>query len=354
MMNLTAAHLQVASLCITCLCCGMPPCAHAQEPNSLASPEAARGTPRSELESKQQLIQQAVLARDSNAAQLNSAFGVGKIQYTVHEADQPEPVVVLDADIQMFFDQPKYRVHLVYEQKLNESVRVQGQNEEDFERWSPSSLAEQVVMYDGEQIVSIECDHDRNCTGTIYFGFAKMAVMRNAGFPFEDPVSLWSQALHLEGLDLKNTSLTPLEQGGFVGLLSKNTYRMKFFVLDQFGYDLRRVSSYRIGETQPFRDYLLDWGESNGLHYVRRFTNVVTSANRDTGSNVQTVRKLSIEYSHFEANIPVSEEVFSLTAMGVPEGTPFLDKRSTVDGGPKELLFSNGSLQEANTPPAQR
>ncbi len=336
-------------LCLTlCLVCELPHGCYSQEVLASETKPATTIEAGDTLATKQSLISQAAAVRDENADALRSAFGVGRVQYTVHEADQAQAVSVLDADIQVFFEKPKYRIHLVYEQKLNESVRVPGQSAEDFERWTPSSLAEQVVIFDGDQITSLECHRDGHCEGTIYFGFAKMIVMRNAGFPFEDPVTLWSQALNLEGLDLQNTTLTRLDDGGFVGLLNKNTYRMKFFILDRFGYDLRRVSSYRIGESQPFRDYLLDWRESNGVHFVQRFSNVVTSAGRDTGSNVQTVRKLTVEYSMFNANVEVDPEVFRLSALGIPDNTPFLDKRSSVEGGPKQLIYRDGSLAEAS------
>lgn len=293
-------------------------------------------------------INQAQEARDENAQKLRTAFGAGRLKYVVTEPNEEIPVTVLDADLQIFYDAPKYRVHLLYDQKLSENVRPSGQNGEEVQKWLPSNVAEQVVIYDGEQIFSVEFFRDNSCLGTIYFGFAKMAVMRSAGFPFEDPVNLWSQALNVESLDLANTSITPIDDGGCVGLLSKNTYQMKFFFLDDFGYDLRRVSSYRTGETQPFRDFLLSWGKSNGAHYVQRFANTVTSANGDTGSTAQTKRKLSVEYDQFQANIDIAPEVFTLSSVPMPNGTQFLDKRSSVEGGPRELVFRDSQLVELN------
>lgn len=288
-------------------------------------------------------------AREANKAELKSAFGSGTVQYLVDESPTSAPIRVLDADLQVFWDAPKYRVHLVYEEKLSEAVKQAGVSAQEFEKWVPANVSERIIIYDGSKITAVEFDRDRNCQGTIYFGFAKMAVMRTAGFPFEDPVSLWSQALNIEGLDAKNTKLTPLENGGCVGLLQKNTYRMKFFFLNDFGYDLRRVSSYRTGETQPFRDYMLKWGESNGAHYVQRFTNTVTSASRDTGSSFQASRKLSVEYARFEANREIDPSVFDLASISIPEKTRFFDKRSSVEGGPKELIFSKGTLVDART-----
>lgn len=283
-------------------------------------------------------------ARDKNLSALQTAFGSGKAYFEVHESADDEPLTVLDADVQIFWDSPKFRLHLAYETNLTESVRRDGQREENFEKWSPSNIGERVIIYDGSQILSVEFDREGNCQGTIYFGFAKMAVMRNAGFPFEDPIRLWTQALNVEGLDLKNTEMTPLGNGGLIGLLQKNTYRMRFVLFDKFGYDLRRVSSYRTGESQPFRDYTMNWEPSGDAFYIQRFTNTVTSASHDTGSDFQASRRRIIEYSKFQSNVELDPTVFELSSVNIPDGTEFLDKRANVEGGPKQLVYRDGNL----------
>lgn len=321
------------------------PQARAQEPASKNS--TTQDSPPTADTDAYRLIQRSIEARKANTSQLRTAFGDGRVNFVVHESEHKAPVTVLDADIQIFFDAPKFRVHLLYEEKRNEARPVEGQSDQEFEKWVPSNTAERIIIYDGSKIFSVDFDRARKCEGTIYFGFAKMAVMRTAGFPFEDPVTLWSQALNMEGLDRRYTQITPLATGGFLGQLTKNTYRMKFFFLDDFGYDLRRVSSYRTGETQPFRDYLLNWSESNDVYYVRRFANTVTSASHDTGSAFQITRKLSVEYTTFDANIEIDPSVFTLSSIDIPDGSRFLDKRSSVNGGPKELIYQDSELTNA-------
>ncbi len=293
-----------------------------------------------------ELVGGVIEARDKNTAALRTAFGSGKVRFEVFESSEDTSLTVLDADIQVFFDAPKYRIHFVYATKMLERFRQQGESIDAFQKWVPSDIAEQIIIYDGSKIVSVEVDTTGSCEGTIYFGFNKMAVMRNAGFPFENPVTLWSEALTPEGLDIRNLELTPMESGGIVGLLRKNTYIQKFVLFGKFGYDLRRVSSYRIGERQPFRDYLITWDYSNGAHFVRRFSNTLTSANPDTGASHSYYRKLTVEYPRFEANTEIDPNVFELDNLGIPSGTSFVDKRANVEGVPKQLVFDDGRLTE--------
>ena len=118
-----------------------------------------------------------------------------------------------------------------------------------------------------------------------------------------------------------------------------------FFFLDRFGYDLRRVSSYRTGETRPFRDYLMSWDSSNGVYYVRHYSNIWTSAARDTASNAPDSKRLSVEYQTFEANVAIDDTAFDIQSLSIPEQTRFLDKRTYVNGGPQELVYRDGKLR---------
>jgi hypothetical protein len=300
-----------------------------------------------EQDQRARLIDGAKRARDANASRLQSAYATGKVRHTIEDGG---PVTTLiDADVQVFYDAPKFRVHLVYDQLLTEQFRNSKSNDENFEKWKPSSKAEQLIVYNGSHLIAVTTERDGTCSGTIYFGFSKMTVLRNAGFPFEDPVQLWTQALSLEGLDQRALSITELQRGGFVGLMQKNRYRMKFFVCDNFGYDLRRVSSYRTGELHPFRDYLLDWSRSQDVYYVTRFSNSWSSANPDTGAAHGVVRSLSVEYSEFQANLAIAPEVFTLSSMSIPNGTKFIDKRSKVENGPRELVFNDGQLTDTTS-----
>ncbi len=299
------------------------------------------------VQQAKELIEHIKQASSANAAQLKSAFGTGTIQQSIHEAGSTDPVILLDSDVQFFYDEPKFRIHLVHHERLREAIKDNGLPDEDFQRWVPSDISEQVILYDGEKVCSVEFRTESPCVGTIHFGFKKTGVLRAAGFPFESPVDLWSRVFNPQDVDLRTLSITPIAGGGFVGLIQKTTYQVKFVFLDKFGYDLRRVSSIRLGETQPFRDYLLTWDVSNGVYFVRRLTNTVTTAHGDTASRGQTLKRLTVEYDMFEANTTIGPEVFLLSSIDLPDGTRFLDNRANIEGGPKELVYCDSRLQPA-------
>ncbi|GIW96798.1 MAG: hypothetical protein KatS3mg111_0131 [Pirellulaceae bacterium] len=285
--------------------------------------------------------------RDENAQRLTTAFGTGRVTSLVHNVDE-EPVVVLDAGIQFFYDRPKYRLHLAYDRRLEENVRSVANTEMPSPRWVDSPITEQVIVFDGDKLISIEV-RGRQTTGALYFGFARLAVMRAAGFPFEDPIHLWTQAINLDNVQPSEVRVMPMSDGSFVMEVPKSTYRLKLVFFDSFGYDLRRVSSIRTGETQPFRDFLMRWETSGQVHYVQRFVNEVTSAAQDTAAAASNVRRLVVDFQQFHANVAIDPQVFELASLSLPDGTLFLDKRINVEGGPQRLRVRNGDLETSAT-----
>ena len=306
---------------------------------------AAMGPSHAVAQSKE-LLDLAAEAKQQNELALHSARGTGKVTYLVHAADEPSPTAVLDSDIEFYFDQSRFHVHLAHTQKLIEAMRQENQGEDEYQRWVPSGITEQYVIFDGKKVIAVDVLDDGTHRGKIYFGFAKLGVMRSAGFPFENPIDLYSQALDVKSSDTRKAVITPLANGGFLGLLAKNTYRMKFFFLGQHGYDLRRVSSFRKGETQPFRDYLISWESDDGVYFVNRFTNTVTTAHGNTGSSRQTTKRLTVNYDDFHVNEVIDPSVFTLDSIPIPNGTIFLDKRANVEGGPAKLIMIDSELQK--------
>lgn len=310
----------------------------------VSAQEAEKASADTQTEQVRQAIEEKIAAREKNSEKLQSAFASGRVEFLLRQPGDTKPTVLLDAGLQIFTKGTKYRVHLTYDARLEENPNYQGPLDEINPKWIETDILERTVIFDGEKIYSLAFDKQRQCEGTIYFGFAKMAVMRLAGYPFEDPLRLWEQAVSLEGLDLTQTKISPFQSKGMLGIMQKNTYRMQFLFLDDFEYDLRRVSSYRLGESQPFRDYTLKWDSSNGVHYVKRFSNTTTSAHGDTGSQAQIARTLSVEFDQFKSNITMPQDAFELRSASVPAGSRFRDKRSTVEGGPQRLVFDGKEL----------
>lgn len=313
----------------------IPSCVHAQESAPLDS----------ELEAIRAALEDKIQGRDENAQQIKSAFASGRVQFLVREAEETEATILLDAGLQIYSEGTKYRVHLSYDRKLEENPDYQGPLDEEHPKWIDSTISERIILFDGERLFSINFDQEGSCNGMIYFGFAKMAVMRAAGYPFEDPIRIWQQALNVEGIDVTQTKLSPFQSRGMLGIMQKNTYRMRFLFLDNFDYDLRRVSSFRVGESQPFRDYTLNWEACEGAYYVKRFSNTTTSAHGNTGSRNQTMRRLTVDFDTFKNQIEIPLDTFTIQSLSIPVGSPFFDKRASVDGSPQKLIFSGTELQ---------
>lgn len=315
----------------------------------LISPACAQVLPAAAVPpDSNEVLAKAIASRDENAERLKSAYGSGRLTHVLHEPSEPAPTILLDADVQFFYQPPKFRVHLIYSQRLLENTDRSDDTRVESTRWLDSEVRERIVVFDGHRLFSIKRMRGGSYEGEIYFGFAKMAVMRSAGFPFENPVTTWSQAINMDSLRPEQIELTRLSSGGYVGVLPKNTYYVKFFLRDRFGYDLQRVSSYRTGESQPFRDYLLTWCTSQDFHYVSRFVNSVASAHGNTATSAASTRTLTLQYDDFVANPTLEESVFQLDTIDLPDGTPFFDRRANVEGGPKQWVYRNPELVPAD------
>jgi hypothetical protein len=290
------------------------------------------------------LLAAARQSRIETASRLQAGIGVGSVRHFQFEPGQIAPITTIDADIQVYFEAPKFHLRLQYATRVRENLADDVPAED---KWVATGLAEQVVIFDGETTYSVEFTVDGKCHGDVYFDFNCQNVLRSAGLPFENPVQLWPAALDIERADLEQAKLTQLAGGGFMGVLTKETYRMKFYFLDHFDFDLRRVSSYRTGEDTPFRDCLLQWRESNGVHYVRRFVTKVSDRPAANGDAIGPARReLEVEYTTFDANVPIDGKWFDVTSIAMPHQTQFDDHRFNVNGKPKVLSFDGAALRE--------
>ncbi len=292
----------------------------------------------------QRLLSAAKLACENNSANLKSAIGRGTIKHLVHGLGDESPEVRLDADFQVYYQKPKFHIELLYAPIVanseNRREGLVGGNDQIRPQQS-----EQTIIFDGQHVYSIELSRDGNSHGDIYFDFHKKNILRLAGFPFEDPVELWSEALQIDRADLMAATTTELATGGFLGLLTKDSYRLKFYFFGEFGYDLRRVSSFGLGADVPFRDCMLSWRESNGIHYVSRYVSRLDEPPAPGAFQVSLERRqIEVEYASMDINVPVEANIFKLPSAPIAEGTSFYDHRISVDGKPKKLQWRHGEL----------
>lgn len=280
---------------------------------------------------------------------LHTAVARGRLRTTVYSRDLASPEVTLDADVQVYYDAPKFSLRMQYTNDAPD-----GSNS-DLNRRSPGDqelgtrLTTQILLFNGQTLTTVRRTEDGSYRGDIYFEFHRPNKLRSAGFPFENPIELWREPLAIDRADLVHTQTTPLANGGFVGELVKDTYRLKFFFLGDFGYDLRRVSFYGIGQGTPFRDWHLTWQKTAGVHYVERLVrrvNSVAPVNEPLGLTSILREQSELEYTHFELPASIDPDVFELSGLNLPESTPLRDHRVNVDGKPKPVWWRQGQLRE--------
>ena len=296
---------------------------------------------------------ESMLARAKSAEQelsegLHTVVARGRIRNTVYSQDLTSPKVTLDADVQVYYDAPKFLLWMQYADDLSDDSRSGLFRQSPSDEELAARVAAQILLFDGQTLTTVRRSGDGNCRGDIYFDFHRPNQLRSAGFPFENPIELWREPLVIDRADLLHTHTTPLANGGFVGELIKDTYRLKFYFLGNFGYDLRRVSFYGIGQEVPFRDWHLTWQQTAGVHYVERLVrrvNAVAPLNEPLG-NTSTVREQSeLEYSQFDLPLSIDADVFELSSLDLPDSTPFHDHRVNVEGKPKVVWWRQGQLQ---------
>lgn len=307
-------------------------------------------TATSQAVTTQALLAAAKLADQRLAEQLHTVVAQGRIRHIVYVRDLNSPSVTLDADVQVFYDAPKFQLHLQYATDLAEGLTEGAAFQKSDDQDKAAVVTEQTLLFDGQTLTKLQRFSNGTCRGDIYFDFHCPNMLRIAGFPFENPIDLWREPLQIDRADLLTARTTPLTDGGFVGMLSKDTYRLKFYFLGSFGYDLRRVSSYRIGQETPFRDWHLSWQRADGIPYVERLvrrSNTVNGENEPLGLTDTLREQIELEYSHFSLPAAIDPSVFEFSVLDLPELTPFYDHRTNVEGKPKVVWWKQGQLSSA-------
>lgn len=301
------------------------------------------------------MLAAAKLAEQQLTQQLRTAIARGRVRNTVYERDLESPVVTLDADVQVYYDAPKYLLWMQYAsaaagapadtptgEPSSDAVQQPLNGKDQVGR-----IASQIVLFDGQTLTTVRHSDDGTCRGDIYFNFHLSNQLRSAGFPFQNPIELWHDPLAIDRADLVQAQATPMTNGGWVGQLVKDTYRLKFYFLGSFGYDLRRVSFYAAGQETPFRDWHLTWQQTAGVHYVQRLVrrvNTLAAKNEPLGTSSIVRAESELEYTQFELPPSIEPNVFELSNLDLPESTPFHDHRAHVDGKPKVVWWRQGEL----------
>lgn len=327
--------------------------------------------PASPAQDLPKLIAKLNEARQKIDADLTSGYAVGKLR---KQSESDAGTDIVDSDIQVFFDSPKYRVYVV---NSRHQWRAAGTKMEVIPLSQDEQAApDHVVIFDGEFVYEVEGriagteqvakrdvggpserdDYEQLPQGRIYFDFKQEAVMRNAGYAFNPPLHLWQDAIKLEQLTEQFAErlneqnpgqgivLQDLASGGMILNRDHRSYTSRYYLFNDFDFDFRRVALTLPGAPKPFRETTLYWEQSGGIHYVRRLA--VKDRHSSVGTKPGRVdnRSFEIEFSTFDVNSQIDPRVFKLSSLGLEPGTPFDDHRSNVDGKPAKWQWDGEKL----------
>lgn len=283
------------------------------------------------------ILEAAKSARLNNEANLKSAIGHGSIKVTILDHRSLKSHEVTDASISVWYAPSRFAVRIKNRLRLRWGTNA---NDGESAGWVDSNVAEELILFDGERLFSVKWLRDGTCTGEVDFAFKRQAVLGAAGFPFEHPIHIWQDALNISRLKADRTRIKPLQGGGFMAVESMNNLETKIYMLGEFGYDLRRVIKLQIDTGVPIREYAMNWGESDGVYYVKNLSHSQAKTEHSLMSDEMEVvskKTFRIQYDDFQINLRVPKTAFELAASNIPAGTVFHDNRTS--GAKKSSLL---------------
>ncbi|MEZ6134356.1 MAG: hypothetical protein R3C53_05530 [Pirellulaceae bacterium] len=288
-----------------------------------------------------------IVARRAVSEQLKSARATGTLLRQVERNLQSRTVV---QDVEIYFREPMYRIHLSPQREADEQIDpALAAESHGGPAHAPNAESREplgvTVLFDGKLLTTIsafQASGQVHFEGALYFEFKQQTVLRNAGYPFAPPLHLWNPVFDPEKLDPKRCEVRPLGSGGMVVSESHRGYVSRHFLFDDFDFDLRRITWSNTEANQPFREAHFSWNRDNGAYYVQRYATKERLS--DNQQAPHSVRRLEVEFSHFEANVPLVSSLFTIGGVELPPGTPFLDHRENVNGKPKELTWNGQAL----------
>ncbi len=341
-----------------------------------------------------EVVERLQTARKLLAEELVSALAIGRLRQQTLRDSKP---VVVEHDVQIFFDAPKFRVHVIdispetaaaadvgpgrpqaarpAAEDLNRFEQQPGNDDDEDEveaehdlrnhengevraaagfvqaagelrntrRSSNSQIfTERLVIFDGDVVYSVVSSNGRH-RGKIFFDFQQQHVLRSTGYPYVPPLQLWQAGISAQ-LDPQKVQIQKLNQRGQILSEVNAAYTTKYYFFDEFDYDLRRVIFTVPKAKLPFREISLRWGESHGVRYVSRYASKDRYLSDNPNAPPVDSRNIEIEFSRFEADANIADEVFTLRSLNLPVNTPFDDHRSNVGGQPKQLKWNGQTL----------
>ncbi|MBX3421633.1 MAG: hypothetical protein KF752_08765 [Pirellulaceae bacterium] len=282
---------------------------------------------------KLELLQQ---QRDQLNARSDAVRAIGRLSGWIQVAGEQQPQPNLNAELLVYQQGKKYCLQLLHAADPASGPQAAQRLE--------------VVLFDGETIYTLTSTGEQ-CRGGVFFEFSQSAVLRSAGFPFTSLLGYWDDALSLKELDRKSLRLIPLGRNGFMLREDRQTYLRQIDFTTSIPYGLQRVALRHPQASAAFREHWLTWDEHAGHPFVGHYVVRHRYALHDPAPDQIIARQHEVELENFESLTELPLDSFSLSSLGIPIGTQFVDYRRNVRGKRLQLVWDGNQFQEQQPTP---
>jgi hypothetical protein len=247
-----------------------------------------------------------VASRDA----LKTGHGIANYQFLEKAAGANDFSRVVEADVEVFFDEEKYHIRLEFLQH-------------------PEQLTRRIIIYDGSAIFGSRFSDRISRTGAETRVEPKNDIshlVKPTLFDFRWDVT----GLNLTFLDAPGLLKKQRELGRVVesNSASEDSYGWTVHVdqITRAVYEFTKLAGYNPTSRKVFEDGVLvnettgKWNRSNNTWYI-------SSLSDWEGFRGRSQKKWILSYSSFEANIPIDPKLFTIPALEMPAGTRIVDSR---------------------------
>jgi hypothetical protein len=273
------------------------------------------------------------VAREANrAAALGLKSGKGRGSFEFHEqgANAEKAILIHKGKFAAWFAGGKYHVRM------------------DFDREPYTTVERQIIIYDGEVVLSSSffqktIPHPTGSEGYIHALEGESTRPSNLGFPW-DVSKLARHALDLDGVlqhhPRESIKMTAVDGKGYRGTLRIDKFVTSTFDVDKAnGWNVSRVTVQNDGEERPVQHCESTWKKAGDLWYVSSAVDQF-----DLRRNNRPLRRWQMRYDSFEPNCEVPAKLFTKDALELHPRSRTLDQRPK-DQPKLEKKVSTGKTQ---------
>ncbi len=257
----------------------------------------------------QKLIEKAVAARDAARKAIPRARGAGTYKVTITEKDQTVSYKER-SEFRMAFNRPDHFIQFRYKP---------GAGYEDPDVYARVVLSQDKAICESRFCQRIAGGAEAQITEAVENGsLAPVAWMSGDLFGYYSSIEnlLKNKRLRLSLQDKNGLKVV-------TGRNAKKTYAIEFSIDPQNGDHIVRYRLWNFTGKKPFAstDVTREWKKTGKLWYVKR---CFYGAKSHMDGIVHQTEEIELVLDTFEPNVEIPKEVFTVHALGLPEGVRIL------------------------------